>query len=247
MVILSSSHFSMVDSKFLISSLSLLASEVTLTPACSMPAMVSSSALTRALVWSTCFCRSFLAFSRRVVLSMISWTAEPPDWRASTSSFFSAASLAWISVTAVHSAMALSMLASAMAILSSYSFLYLPNWVHFRWGLMDSQICIQSQVLAVMYILMALWQAYRASFWSCSFLNCIREALPLAPDCSQARTAPILSSRISSILPSCPARKKTLVCPSLYFSLSILTMSITAPAAALSFLALATAAAARML
>merc|ERR1719461_1089408 len=94
---------------------------------------------------------------------------------------------------------------------------------------------------------MALWQAYRASFWSCSFLNFILEALPLAPDCSQDRTLPILSSRISSILPSCPTRKKTLVCPSLYFSLSILTMSITAPAAALSFLALATAAAARML
>merc|ERR1719225_2539144 len=39
-----------------------------------------------------------------------------------------------------------------------------------------------------------------------------------------------------------PALKKTRVWPSLYFSLSSLTMSMTAWAAALSFLALATAA-----
>merc|ERR1719210_2787281 len=173
--------------------------------------MVASSPLIRALVWSTCFCRSFLAFSRRVVLSMISWTADPTDWRARTSSDFSAESLVWISVTAVHSATALSMLASATAILSSYSFLYLPNWVHLRLGLMASQSCIHNQVLAIIIVLMALWQAYRASFWSWSFLNCILDAFPLAPAWSQERTAPILSSRNSSILPRIPALKKTLV------------------------------------
>merc|ERR1711923_73632 len=237
----------MVDSKFLISSLRRLASLVTLTPACSMPAMVSSSPLIRWLVWSTCFWRSFLAFSRRVVLSMISWTADPPDWRARTSSDFSAESLVWTSMTALHSVTALSMLASATAILSSYSFLYLPNWVHLRLGLMASQICIHNQVLAIIMVLMALWQAYRAIFWSWSFLKAILEALPLAPDCSQARTDPILSSRNSSILPAIPALKKTLVCPRRNFSLSIFTTSMTAVAAALSFLALATAWAAMML
>merc|ERR1719492_282494 len=67
------------------------------------------------------------------------------------------------------------------AILSSYSFLYFPNWVHLRLGLMASQICIHSQVLAIIMVLMALWQAYRAIFWSWSFLKAILEALPLAP------------------------------------------------------------------
>merc|ERR1719412_67023 len=180
LVILSSSHFSMVDSRFLISSRRRLASEVTLAPAWLMPAMVSSSPLILSLVWSTCFWMSFLAASRRLVLSMMSWTAEPPELRA-------------------------------RAILSSYSFLYLPNWVHLRLGLMAVQICHQSQVLAIIMVLMALWQAYRASFWSWSFLNCIRLALPLAPDCSQERTDPILSSRASSIQPRIPALKKTLV------------------------------------
>merc|ERR1712073_61377 len=56
----------------LISKLRRQASAVTLPPACSIPLMVSSSPLMRALVWSTCFLRSSLAFSRRVVLSMIS-------------------------------------------------------------------------------------------------------------------------------------------------------------------------------
>merc|ERR1719245_2518181 len=247
LVILSSSFFSQSDSRFLISSLRRLASEVTLTPAWLMLLMRSSSPLTRLLTSSSCFWTSFLAASILLVLSMMSWTMDPPEVRAMFSSCFSATRRSWTLTTASHSAMALSMLASARAILSSYSFLYFPNWVHLRLGLMASQICIHNQVLAIIMVLMALWQEYRAIFWSCSFLKAILEALPLAPDCSQARTEPILSSRISSILPSCPARKKTLVCPSLNFSLSILTMSITAPAAALSFLALATAAAARML
>merc|ERR1719330_251785 len=94
---------------------------------------------------------------------------------------------------------------------------------------------------------MARWQAYRASFWSWSFLNCILDAFPLAPDWSHERTDPILSSRTSSIQPRIPALKKTLVWPRRNFSLSSLTMSMTAPAAALSFLALATAEAPRML
>merc|ERR1712226_1301401 len=109
-------------------------------------------------------------------------------------------------------------------------------------GLMASQIWAQSQVLAVMYMRIARWQAYRASFWSWSFLNCILEAFPRAPDCSQARTEPILFSRCSSIQPPMPALKKTRVWPNLNFS-----MSMTAWAAALSFLALATAEAPMML
>merc|ERR1719507_1916827 len=76
---------------------------------------------------------------------MMSWTADPPDARARTSSFFSAESLVWISTTALQSATALSMLASAMAIFSSYSFLYFPNWVHLRLGLMESQSWSQSR------------------------------------------------------------------------------------------------------
>merc|ERR1719350_2554118 len=218
LVFLSSSHFSMVASRFLISSLSLQASAVTLAPACWIWLIWSSSPLMRALVASTCFCRSFLAPSNLLVLSMISSTAE--HWRTASS-----------------------MLASAMAIFSSYSFLYLPNWVHFKVGLIASQ----SQVLAIMYARMARWQAYRAIFWSCSFLNCILEALPLAPACSQARTDPILFSRCSSIQPPMPALKNTRVCPRRNFSLSSLTMSMTAWAAALSFLAFATAAAPMML
>merc|ERR1719166_619006 len=147
LVILSSSHFSMVDSRFLISSRRRLASEVTLAPAWLMPLIVSSSALILSLVWSTCFWMSFLAASRRLVLSMMSWTAEPPELRARVSSFFSAISLSCSATTTLHSAMALSMLASAMAILFSYSALYLPNWVHLRLGLTASQICHHSQVL----------------------------------------------------------------------------------------------------
>merc|ERR1719384_2282881 len=210
-VILSSSFFSQSDSRFLISSLRRLASEVTLTPAWLMLLMRSSSPLTRLLTSSSCFWTSFLAASILLVLSMISWTIDPPEVKAMLSSFFSATRRSWTLTTASHSAMALSMLASARAILSSYSFLYLLNWVHLRVGLMASQICIHFQVLAVMYMLIARWQAYRASFWSWSFLNCILEALPLAPDWSQERTDPILSSRNSSIFPAIPALKKTLV------------------------------------
>merc|ERR1719411_2236697 len=209
--------------------------------------MRSSSPLTRLLTSSSCFWTSFLAPSILLVLSMMSWTMDPPEVRAMFSSCFSATRRSWTLTTASHSAMALSMLASARAILSSYSFLYFPNWVHLRLGLMASQICIHSQVLAIIIVLMALWQAYRAIFWSCSFLKAIRLALPLAPDCSQERTAPILSSRNSSILPAIPALKKTLVCPRRNFSLSIFTTSMTAVAAALSFLALATSWAEMML
>merc|ERR1712088_567029 len=150
LVFLSSSHFSMVDSRFLISSLSLVASAVTFAPACWIWLIWSSSPLIRALVASTCFCRSFLAPSSLLVLSIMSWTADPPDARARTSSFFSAESLVWISTTALQSATALSMLASAIVIFSSYSFLYFPNWVHLRLGLMESQSWSQSQVLAIM-------------------------------------------------------------------------------------------------
>jgi len=150
LVILSSSHFSIVASRVLISSRRREASATTFDPACWIPLMVSSSALMRPLVASTCFWRSFLWPSRRLVLSIISWTADPPDWRARTSSFFSAESFSWTATTALHSAIALSILASATAILSSYSFLYLPNWVHLRFGLMASQICIHFHVLAIM-------------------------------------------------------------------------------------------------
>merc|ERR1712012_810373 len=47
----------------------------------------------------------------------------------------------------------------ASAILSSYSFLYLENWVHLRLGLMSSQICIHFQVLAIIMARGARWQA----------------------------------------------------------------------------------------
>ena len=88
---------------------------------------------------------------------------------------------------------------------------------------------------------------YRANFWSCIFLNTSLEALPLAWAWSQERTVPILSSRTSSMKPKIPALKKTLVCPNLNFSGSSWITFITAPAASLSFLAFATAAAAKML
>merc|ERR1719412_1838141 len=77
LVILSSSHFSMVLSRSLIWSRSMLASAVTLVPAWLMPPMASSSPLMRILVSSTCFWRSFFAPSMRLVLSMMSWTMEP--------------------------------------------------------------------------------------------------------------------------------------------------------------------------
>merc|ERR1712045_787351 len=179
LVFLSSSAFSHSDSRFLISSLRRLASEVTLTPAWLMLLMRSSSPLTRLLTSSSCFWTSFLAASILFVLSMMSWTMDPPEVRAMFSSCFSATRRSWTLTTASHSAMALSMLASARAILSSYSFLYFPNWVHLRLGLMASQICIHNQVLAIIMVLMALWQAYRAIFWSWSFLKAILEALPL--------------------------------------------------------------------
>merc|ERR1712168_141921 len=158
LVILSSSVFSHSASRVLISSLRRLASAVTLIPAWLMLLMRSSSPLTRLLTSSSDLATSFLADSMRLVLSMMSWTMDPPEVRAILSSFFSFWSLSWTATTASHSAMALSMLASAKAILSSYSFLYFPNWVHLRLGLMANQICIHFQVLAINAFLMALWQ-----------------------------------------------------------------------------------------
>merc|ERR1712241_1444374 len=183
----------------------------------------------------------------RLVLSMMSWTAEPPLWRARTSPFFSLLILSYTALTLLHSAIALSMLASAMAIFSSYSALYCANLVHLRLGLMANHNCHQSQVLPIRKLRMVRCKQYKANFWSCIFLKVIRDALPLAWACRRARTLPILSSRTSSMKPKMPALKKTLVCPRRNFSLSSLMTSITAPAALLSFLALATAPAAIIL
>merc|ERR1719270_1473049 len=178
---------------------------------------------------------------------MMSWTADPPDCRARTNSFFSFMSLSCSAVTLLHSATALSMFASAMAIFSSYSALYWANLVHLRLGLIANHKVHQSQVLPMRKLRMVRCKQYKANFWSCIFLNVIRDALPLAWACRRARTLPILSSRTSSMKPKIPALKKTLVCPRRNFSLSSLMTSITAPAALLSFLALATAPAAIIL
>ena len=47
------------------------------------------------------------------------------------------------------------MMASAIAsaILSSYTFLYFPNWVHFMWGFIVTQICNHLQVFAIIIAL----------------------------------------------------------------------------------------------
>ena len=121
LVALSSSHASICDSIILISPRSLSASCKTFPCCCSRAFLASSSFLILALVSSNCFWRSFFIASMRLVLSMMSWTAEPPLCRASTYSFFSFMSLACSAWTFLHSATALSMFASAMAIFSSYS------------------------------------------------------------------------------------------------------------------------------
>merc|ERR1719167_527484 len=156
-------------------------------------------------------------------------------------------SLSCSAVTFSLSSKALPMWASAIAIFSSYSALYWANLVHLRLGLIANHNCHQSQVLPMRKLRMVRCKQYKANFWSCIFLNVIREALPLAPAWSQERTSPILSSLTSSMKPRIPALKKTLVCPRRNFSLSSLMASRTAPAADLSFLAFATALAARML
>merc|ERR1719225_1140280 len=79
-------------------------------------------------------------------------------------SFFSSESCLWTALTLAQSATALSMLASAMAILSSYSFLYFPNWVHLRLGLMHIQIWSHFQVFASIKARRALWHEYNANF-----------------------------------------------------------------------------------
>ena len=89
LVILSSSQASMLDSNVLISPLSLSASALTFPHWESKLAMASSSLLTRLLVSSNCFWMSFFMASIRLVLSMISWTADPPLCNARTNSFFS--------------------------------------------------------------------------------------------------------------------------------------------------------------
>jgi len=94
--------------------------------------------------WTSAACPSM-----RVVLSMMSCTADPPDFRARLSSFFWPARPSYTACTFARSSRAPSILASARAILSSYSFLNFPNWVHLRLGLIASQICIHNQVLAV--------------------------------------------------------------------------------------------------
>merc|ERR1719195_563250 len=104
------------------------------------------------------FWTSLAWFSILTVLSMMSCTAEPPDLRARVMSFFWLARSLCTACTFSLAAMAESMLASASAILSSNSFLYLENWVHLRFGLMHIQSCIHFQCLAIWKALRALWQ-----------------------------------------------------------------------------------------
>jgi len=234
-------------SKDLISSPNAAFCEFTLVWAWPIKFFSSFSPLILALTSSTCFCTSAAIASTRTVLSIISWTADPPLCRARTSSFFWARRVLWTAVTFSLSSNALPMWASAMAIFSSYSALYWANLVHLRLGLIANHNCHQSQVLPMRKLRMVRCKQYKANFWSCIFLNVIRDALPLAWACRRARTLPILSSRTSSMKPKIPALKKTLVCPRRNFSLSSLMTSITAPAALLSFFALATAPAAMIL
>merc|ERR1712223_342443 len=140
----------MVDSSSLISPRSLSASALTLLDWALIAAFWSSSPLIRALVSFNCFSTSFFIASILLVLSMISWTADPPLWGARTYSFFAALSLSCSAMTLLHSATALSMFASAMAIFSSYSALYWANLVHLRLGLIDNHKVHQSQVLPIL-------------------------------------------------------------------------------------------------
>merc|ERR1711881_391316 len=144
----------MVDSNSLISPLSLSASALTLLDWALIAAFWSSSPLIRALVSFNCFSTSFFIASILFVLSMISWTADPPLWRARTYSFFAAQSLSCSAMTLLHSATALSILASAIAIFSSYSALYCANFVHLRLGLTSNHSCHHSQVLPMCQFLM---------------------------------------------------------------------------------------------
>ena len=81
------SQASICASRSLISPRSLSASWTTLPCCCSTDIFWSCSALMRLFVSSNCFCKSFFIASILLVLSTMSWTAEPPDWRARVSSF----------------------------------------------------------------------------------------------------------------------------------------------------------------